>query len=90
MYTQATVRYHTPPYSYASRLGRFFKVLMVALRWRGNEKGCPGFALGGEKRYIYILRILLSKQRQFPSPWVFLGSFHSKRRFLLSRRVVSF
>lgn len=68
MYTQATVRYHTPPYSYASRLGRFFKVLMVALRWRGNEKGCPGFALGGEKRYIYILRILLSKQRQFPSP----------------------
>lgn len=54
MYTQATVRYHTPPYSYASRLGRFFKVLMVALRWRGNEKGCPGFALGGEKRYIYI------------------------------------
>lgn len=54
MYTQATVRYHTPPYSYASRLGRFFKVLMVALRWRENEKGCPGFALGGEKRYIYI------------------------------------
>lgn len=54
MYTQATVRYHTPPCSYASRLGRFFKVLMVALRWRGNEKGCPGFALGGEKRYIYI------------------------------------